>query len=506
MKSKFLTFVLCITILFNYACNAADNTINNNSRSIDNYLLKPTGQYNVGFENFHWINKSICPDPNFNGKNQKDFSPDNKNFCREMMVRIYYPTEMQSQRNTPYYQPFIKSEQERLRKISDISKIQIAQLKEIKIYSIPKAPIVKGKIFPVLLFSPGLGCPAELYENTIGEMVSHGYIVIGINSLFANQVELPNGHVVEQAHFKSPQEIEGKIIPLLVEDLSNVLDHIHSLHNSNIIFKSMDLNHIGAFGHSIGGRIIADASHIHPDWFQAAATLDIGTDEKGDSLKPFTIPFMHEIAASRKMGSNAPPVLFGLGNEGYLVGLSPTEHDYQFSHHMNFSDFSTLQNLPIYQSFSAYLKKDAEEKFSLKLMSHEPTKQECNNFSKYVTFVLSKKDDKWNFYIYQNKKKIQTFDVNIIYGLSQALANLPSKPPEMLSDFDIQSVRKILLGLHHSFADFLGDGEGTEITSSVNTYLLQFFNTYLKGDINPILKKCDVLSKDTYIKCGPGIF
>jgi hypothetical protein len=501
MKSKSLTFILCLaTTLFSYVCNAGNDRIDNN------YLLKPTGQYNVGFEDFHWLVKSICPDPNFDGNNQKDFSPNNKNFCREMMVRVYYPSDMQSQFNTPYYQSFIKEQQKSLNAIPDIPKEQIEQLNQLKIYSIPKAPIIRGKIFPVLLFSPGFGCPAQLYENTISEIVSHGYIVIGINSLFINAVELPNGHVVEPAHLKNPAQMESMIIPLLIKDLSNVLDQIHYFRNSSPIFNAMDLNHIGAFGHSIGGRVIADASHSHPNWFQAAATLDIGIDETENSLKPFAIPFMHEIGANRKLISHKLPMVFNLGNNGYLVGLTPTEQNYQFSHHMNFSDFSTLQNLPVYQSFSAYVKKDAEEKFSFILMSHEPTKQDRNNFSPYVTFVLIKKDNQWNLHIYQNKEKIQTFDVKIIYGLKQAIDTLPNKPPEKLSDLDIQPVRKILLELNHSFADFLGDGNGMEITYSVNTYLLQFFNTYLKGEGNSALRNCVASSKNTYLKCGPGIF
>jgi len=31
------------------------------ANSVDNYLLKPTGVYKVGFQDFHWINTNICP-------------------------------------------------------------------------------------------------------------------------------------------------------------------------------------------------------------------------------------------------------------------------------------------------------------------------------------------------------------------------------------------------------------------------------------------------------------
>ena len=85
MNLKFLILIICTLIACIHVCYAG-NTLNQN---MDSYLVKPTGQYNVTFKDYHWINKNICPDPNFNGHNQDDFSPDNKSFCRELMLRIY---------------------------------------------------------------------------------------------------------------------------------------------------------------------------------------------------------------------------------------------------------------------------------------------------------------------------------------------------------------------------------------------------------------------------------
>ena len=38
------------------------------SQPITNYLLKPTGQYNVAFKEIHWVNNTICPHPNFSNQ------------------------------------------------------------------------------------------------------------------------------------------------------------------------------------------------------------------------------------------------------------------------------------------------------------------------------------------------------------------------------------------------------------------------------------------------------
>lgn len=119
---------------------------------------------------------------------------------------------------------------------------------------------------------------------------------------------------------------------------------------------------------------------------------------------------MRQISANRKSESSIP-IVFDLRNKGFLVGISPSEQNHDFSYHMNFTDYSTLQYLPAEQIALAYSK--------------------------------------------QQKMK-----------------------------------------------PILGIGNGWEITNSINIYLLQFFNTYLKGVMNPAFKNCDPLAKNTFIKCG----
>ncbi len=46
-----------------------------------NYLAKPIGRYQVGFENVSWVDNKICS----NDKHDND--------CHKISVRIYYPTK-----------------------------------------------------------------------------------------------------------------------------------------------------------------------------------------------------------------------------------------------------------------------------------------------------------------------------------------------------------------------------------------------------------------------------
>ena len=107
MKSKYIIFILGSVLA---TMGYSDNQISTNPSNLINYLKKPTGQYGVGFEDFHWVNQNACPDVNFNGKNQDDFSQENTKHCHEIAARIYYPTMLPSEPSSPYYPPFIDSQ------------------------------------------------------------------------------------------------------------------------------------------------------------------------------------------------------------------------------------------------------------------------------------------------------------------------------------------------------------------------------------------------------------
>jgi hypothetical protein len=76
MTIKILNSAGLFCILFTHIATA--------SQPITDYLLKPTGQYNVAFKGIHWVNNTICPDPNYSKANQKNFSSGNKKYCHEL--------------------------------------------------------------------------------------------------------------------------------------------------------------------------------------------------------------------------------------------------------------------------------------------------------------------------------------------------------------------------------------------------------------------------------------
>ena len=509
MKSTVIVFILGS---FLSTIGYSDNQSSAKPSNLTDYLKKPTGQYGVGFEDFHWVNQKACPDVNFNSKNQEDFSPENTKHCHEIVARIYYPTTIQSEPSSPYYPPFIASaQQDILKQFPAISKTEIERLTKIKSFSLEKAAIIKGKRFPVVLFSPGFGCPAEEYENFITELVSQGYMVVGISTPFINLVALPDGHVVKAEDFAKVTDrgkaIEEIFVPLQTQDLVYIYKKLQEAHPENSLFSIMDLKHMGAFGHSIGAETISDVAYTHPTWFKAIVPLDLGVN-KGHSWKTLSTPVMYQISSTNQLVAPYLPVTFELAHNGYLVVISPTERTIGYSQHMNFSDLSTLQYQPAYtESLNYYKKQQVDAAFDLKLMSHSPTKKEITAFHK-ITYVLFKQENTWHFVVYFIDPDHTTvpmyFDINRINGLPNALSALPNKPIESLSDSEIEPIRKIVVSVIDIMSGALGTGNGWEITDSINTYLVQFFNMYLKGEENPVFKTCSPLHKDTYMKCGPA--
>lgn len=213
------------------------------------------------------------------------------------MARVYYPTIFNTHARTPYYRPLVSVEQGSLKKIPIMKPEDLEQLGQLESHAIEDAPIVGNKQFPVVLFSSGLGGQTQLYENMITELVSHGYIVVGINSVFINgDILLPNNTVASSIEAENWDVVSKTIFPVLEQDISFVYKKIHDP-TQDLLFKSMDLKHIGALGHSFGGRAIANVAQQHGQWFQALLTLDMEVHMGSYQPKNSMMPSMHIISA-----------------------------------------------------------------------------------------------------------------------------------------------------------------------------------------------------------------
>lgn len=97
---------------------------------------------------------------------------------------------------------------------------------------------------PVILFLPGLGVCITQYKTVIEELVSHGYIVVGVN------------------YPVTAHEDIAQIQTEWVSDLQFVLDNLKNIASDDILAGKLDLNRIGLAGHSVGGGVSVNACAI----------------------------------------------------------------------------------------------------------------------------------------------------------------------------------------------------------------------------------------------------
>lgn len=314
-------------------------------------LLKPTGTYGVGYRDVFLINTDICPDIFYKNRiNESDFSPENKNHCHEIAIRIYYPSESSIKLSDKYYEPSLIDRNLWIEEHNELSKQNILKLNslfEVQTFTAANAKPIKNEKFPTIVFLPGSGAGAQTYNNYISDLVSHGYIVIGVNSLFLNGgISLSNGHIVRSP--ASYLDVHGRNENL--KDLIFVIKNLKELASKANLSNEMDLNNIALIGHSRGGMSIVNylKQNTHVGNIKAVMLLDPGNllKEKNYPIPKFVLPTMTIWSSKFKIDFQGSVLL---GKNNYEVILKNKNSEDTFSDHMNFSDDSTLQYHPAYQ-------------------------------------------------------------------------------------------------------------------------------------------------------------
>ena len=236
-------------------------------------MLKPTGGYNIGLQNFFYPRSESG-----NG--------------RLLSFQIWYPT--QSDLGTPL--PF-RSEQviTHASAFLGLPDFAISFLTEIPSHSRLRPPPVRLAKFPVLLYNHGYGGYTQVYQSVFEDLVSHGYIVVSIahedesalmikangevipntpqNSFFAQRAPELNGekigrwqavilnsdHIQENRqgyeHMLEMTPLHNESTRLWASDTRMTLKKIKLINNKQgeILNDIFDLDRIGIFGHSLGG-------------------------------------------------------------------------------------------------------------------------------------------------------------------------------------------------------------------------------------------------------------
>ena len=276
-------------------------------------LPSPAGPFAVGRAAFDWTDQT-----------RSEVLSKDRSAKRELMVYLWYPTDAKyaTVKDAPYLPGA-----DAIDKLSDRELVDgdglwpVILSRKVKSHALEGVAVARNPSrFPLVIFSHGLGSPVFHYTSFIEGLVSHGDVVASILHTYeANAVAFPDGRVVALSMISwgiygpqppgiSEEEASTKAVAWEKErdnvwaaDIGFVLDQVEKLDRNpgSLFMGKLDLTHVGAFGHSIGGRAIGRACQL--DRRITACVNEDGAPDDGAVLnypgaKPPTQPFLLEEA------------------------------------------------------------------------------------------------------------------------------------------------------------------------------------------------------------------
>lgn len=245
----------------------------------------PGGPYEIGTLTYHWVDAS----------RPEVFSTD-PDARRELMVQIWYPAQKGSSNpRAPYIQDSAKVASA-LTILHNFPNYSLNHLKYVTTNAMESAVVADDKPnYPVLIFLEGLTGYRQMNTFQVEELVSHGYIVMGIDQPgAAATVIFPDGHQisglakngmepltqqsinpVENAPVLNGRSFKEGIIPYFAGDVSFALDQLVLVSGSDKLLRGkLDLERVGVFGVSFGGIVGAEACLRDPR-LKACLVMDV---------------------------------------------------------------------------------------------------------------------------------------------------------------------------------------------------------------------------------------
>ena len=233
---------------------------------------RPGGRFAIGTVTYRWVDTS----------RQEIFSPD-PGARRELMVQLWYPAAAGSSAPHAPYVDDANTLSPELARLAHLPGFTFDHFRSVATDAVPSAPVATGAPnYPVVLFLEGLNGFRQMNTFQVQELVSHGYVVAGIDQPYvAASVQFPDGHHVvgltkaqlepftqqSLAPAATAPILHGRplpqgTIPYLAHDVSFTLDRLAALDDRDplgILTGRLDLHHVGIFGMSMGAIVAGEA-------------------------------------------------------------------------------------------------------------------------------------------------------------------------------------------------------------------------------------------------------
>jgi|SoiMethySBSTD1v2_1073268.scaffolds.fasta_scaffold136508_1 platelet-activating factor acetylhydrolase isoform II len=298
---------------------------------------------------------------------------------RELVVWIWYPASPVSDSEPAIYLPD---------KWSEADFVYGVKLRTtgFHCHSFENAPVdVAKSTYPVIVFSQA-GFSVLSYSAIIEEIVSHGYIVVGINHTYDAPVSVfSDGRIISA----SPEFMEGvnsragsikesfqfraAVADYKTADIQFVVDQLEKINKgSSVLAGRLDRTLLGAFGHSLGGNAALEFCR-KDDRCRVAVNLDGANWNKVGKIglrKPamiiasehpeFSLPCDEMVRAKvfpstewceeeRRLVSQGWQVILDQATPGYILTIIGTKHanfaDIQFAESPLDSPFRVIMGI-----------------------------------------------------------------------------------------------------------------------------------------------------------------
>ena len=226
---------------------------------------------------------------------------------RLINVQIWYPTNFDEQVKQYTYSKYYYEIDNVYKKLENWTDEDYQIVSKIPTESFINCPISeKQPKYPVLLLSPSLGGNISMYTYYAEQLAKSGFVVVGINHLYESEYVIDNNmnvmpvnvafhdslktlNIPKQITAERYREVKGIRQKVLGEDLVFCMNKLEEI-NTNEFGGRLDLQKIGAFGHSIGGTASIYASLLDK---RIKAVLDIdGTPPTVALENGIAVPFM----------------------------------------------------------------------------------------------------------------------------------------------------------------------------------------------------------------------
>ena len=236
---------------------------------------RPAGPYAIGTLTYRWTDPS----------RREIFSAD-PGERRRLVAQVWYPAASPEGPRAPYVDDADAVSAGLSHTLAGTGLLHVpgfffAHFGLVATNAVTAARVARGGPFPVLIYLTGLGGFRQASTFQIQELVSRGYVVVGVDQPYtAAAVTVPgrtfSGMTKQEVQPLIDQSLTptdpaptlhgrplpGGILPYLARDVGFVLDQLTVLDGDDpdeVLTGQLDMRHVGAFGVSLGAMATAEA-------------------------------------------------------------------------------------------------------------------------------------------------------------------------------------------------------------------------------------------------------